>query len=92
MASPDVVAIHPVRWGYWGYIPYSIERLQSFIRGLHSVADVVARTLGPRMQEIRLWKPDLTASFAWLSYGVARGDDAPRARFDRVLPENYVGF
>ncbi|KAH9885235.1 hypothetical protein C8Q73DRAFT_718074 [Cubamyces lactineus] len=72
--------------------PYNIEELQSFIRGLHSIADVVARMLGPRMQEIRLWKPDLTAAFTWLVYGVARGDGSPRARLDRMLPANYAGY
>lgn len=55
-------------------------------------ADVLARALGPRMKEMRLWKSDLTAVFTWLAYSTLRGDDAPRVRLDRILPTNHAGY
>ncbi|KAI8989633.1 hypothetical protein BD414DRAFT_312139 [Trametes punicea] len=59
------------------YPKWSLER---FKERLGSIADLLARTLGPELTTIKLWRPQHTVAFAWLVYEVVRNEGELRTK------------
>ncbi|KAM5544868.1 hypothetical protein V8D89_001766 [Ganoderma adspersum] len=69
----------------WGF-QYWSQDIDRFTATLHRAANVLARALGPSVENVQLWRPRELEGYEWLAFRVVRGSSGIEARCEEEWP------